>query len=293
MAAVMYCPDCRTNLDATPVGDPCPKCSGSRRSAVALPEAVPMRVEVLSPRVIAESNFDDGSKGAVVGSADFRSTTYRSSSGERHEFTGRPVRGESDVLQVCESLQEALRRRGVTMVGKFRAPTGPESGVDAEGDTAAGSVLRVRVIGVIDQQTMAELGREGRSSSEKDVLQLADEVRAAIKKKIDSYPASVRRGVTLALDAIRSPGHATAEVVEALRSGSCSEMLRSTGFDEIWLVGPTDHVYRLDNSLCRLRTDVSRRPATRETRAAESYGSLGVLSETWCTLSLSLGHASR
>jgi hypothetical protein len=207
-----------------------------------------MRMEVGSPRVIAESNFADGSKEAVVGSVDFRWMTYRASSGEcRHEFTGRPVRGESDVLQMCESLQEALRRRGVTMVDKFRAPTDPESGVDAEGHTVAGSLLRIQAVGVIDQQTMAELGREGRASSEKDAWQLADEVCTAVKKKIDSYPASLRSGVTLALDAIRSPGHATAEVVEALRSGPCMAILRSSGFHEIWLVGPTeDHAYLLD-----------------------------------------------
>jgi hypothetical protein len=248
MVVVMYCPDCQTNLDDTPVDDPCPKCGGSRRSAVALPGVAAARVEVPSPRLIAESNFPDGSKETVVGSAEFRSTTHSSSSGELgHEFTGRPVRGESDVLQVCESLQEALRRRGVTLVGTFRTPTGPEGGVDAKGDTADGSVLRVQVIGVIDQQTMAELGREGRASSDKDVMRLADEVCTAIRKKVASYPASVRGGVTLALDAIRSPGHATAGVVEALRSGPCMEILRESGFHEIWLVGPTaDHAYQLD-----------------------------------------------
>lgn len=56
---------------------------------------------------------------------------------------------------------------------------------------------------------MAQLGREGRASSEKDVSRLADETCAAIKK-IESYPASLRSEVTLAFDAIRSPGHATA-----------------------------------------------------------------------------------
>jgi len=248
MVVVTYCPDCQTNLDDTPVDDPCPNCGGSRRSAVALPEVVGARIEVPSPRLIAESNLPDGSKETVVGSADFRSTTHSSSSGELgHEFTGRPVRGESDVLQVCESLQEALRRRGVTLIGRFRTPTGPEVGVDAEGHTGDGSVLRVQVVGVIDQQTMAELAWEGRTSSNKDVLQLADEVCTAIRKKIDSYPASLRGGVTLVLDAIRSPGHATAGVVEALRSGPCMDILRESGFHETWLVGPTaDHAYHLD-----------------------------------------------
>jgi hypothetical protein len=32
-----------------------------------------------------------------------------------------------------------------------------------------------------------------------------------------------------------------------LRSGPCMEILRESGFHEIWLVGPTaDHAYQLD-----------------------------------------------
>ena len=240
MRGVMCCTDCRRDLDDTPVAEPCPECGGSRRSAAAAPGEARATVEVPSPRVTAESNFADGSKDTVVGSADVRSTTSRSSSGEpSHEFTGQPVRGESDVLQVCESLRGALKRRGITVVGKFRTPTGREGGIDAEGDAADGSVILVQVIGVIDQRTMAKLGREGRASSKRDFVELADEVCAAIEKKIGAYPRTQRSEVTLALDAIRSPGHAASEVVDALIGGPCTDIIRSSGFQAIWLVGPT------------------------------------------------------
>ncbi|WP_158713455.1 hypothetical protein [Streptomyces sp. NRRL F-525] len=35
----MTCPDCDTNLDETPVGQPCPSCGGDRRSATVYAEA--------------------------------------------------------------------------------------------------------------------------------------------------------------------------------------------------------------------------------------------------------------
>ncbi len=35
----MICPDCQQNLDDVPVGDPCPQCGGTRRSAVVQAQA--------------------------------------------------------------------------------------------------------------------------------------------------------------------------------------------------------------------------------------------------------------
>jgi len=32
---MMFCPDCSRNLDDVPVGDPCPQCGSTRRSAAA------------------------------------------------------------------------------------------------------------------------------------------------------------------------------------------------------------------------------------------------------------------
>jgi hypothetical protein len=248
MLVAMYCPDCQTDLTDTPVDDPCPKCRGVRRSAAPIPGAIKGTSHLPSTRVITESNFPDGGKEIVVGSVDFISTTHRSQSGELvHEFSGEPVRGERDVLQVCESLQEALRRRGVTIAGKFRTPPGREGGIDAEGHTVDGAVVRVQVTGVIDQATMAQLGRDGRTSSQQDVVRLANDICNAIVRKVASYPAFQRNEVLLALDAIRSPGHASSAVAEELRKRSCKEVLGSSGYQAVWLVGPkADLTYLLD-----------------------------------------------
>jgi len=196
--------------------------------------------EAGNPRVVTESNFPDGSKETAVGSVGFKSTTSTAPSGElSHELRGQPVRGESDVLQVCRSLQEALPRTGVEIVGGFHIPQGRETGIDAEGETTTGSVVRVQVVGVIAQETMAALGRDGQVSSRKNANELALDICNAIEKKSAAYPSTQREEVTLALDVIRSPGHVVPEVIMAVTSDPCVQILRSSGFDSIWLVGPT------------------------------------------------------
>jgi hypothetical protein len=108
--------------------------------------------------VVTESNLSDGSKETAVGSVGFKATTSKAPSGQlSHEVKGHPVQGEADVLQVCRSLQEALRRAGIEIVGTFDIPQGHETGIDAEGETTSGSIVRVQVVGVIDQETMAAL----------------------------------------------------------------------------------------------------------------------------------------
>jgi hypothetical protein len=195
--------------------------------------------EAHDPRVVTESNFPDSSKETAVGSVGFKSTTSISPSSElSHELRGQPVQGESDVLQVCRSLQEALHRTGVEIVGSFHIPEGRETGIDAEGKTTTGSVVRVQVVGVIDQETMAALGRDGRVSSQRNAEELANDICSAIKRKSKAYPDSQRAEVLLALDAIKSPAHVTPEVVMAVTREPCVQILRSSGFASIWLVGP-------------------------------------------------------
>jgi hypothetical protein len=143
------------------------------------------------------------------------------------------------------------RRHSVVEVSRLRAnsarPPGREGGIDAEGHTVDGAVIRVQVTGVIDQATMAQLGRDGRASSQQDVVQLADEISNAIRRKIASYPAIQQNEVVLALDAIRSPGHASSAVAQEVRKCLCKEVLGSSGFQAIWLVGPkADLTYLLD-----------------------------------------------
>jgi hypothetical protein len=196
--------------------------------------------EAHSLRVVTESNLSDGSKETSVGSVSFKVARSKAPSGQlSHEFKGNPVRGEADVLQVCRSLQEALSRARIEIVGAFHIPQGHETGIDAEGETTTGSIVRVQVVGVIDQETMAALGRDGQVSSQRTAEELAGDICSAIKRKSAAYPNSLRAEVVLALDAIRSPGHVDPEVIMAVTREPCVQILRSSGFASIWLVGPT------------------------------------------------------
>jgi hypothetical protein len=47
----MFCPDCDANLDAVPVGDPCPACRGTRRSAIVTPQTAAVSVTVPEPTI--------------------------------------------------------------------------------------------------------------------------------------------------------------------------------------------------------------------------------------------------
>jgi hypothetical protein len=146
------------------------------------------------------------------------------------------------VLHVCEVLRDALHHEGVEIPRKFRRHSGPEAGIDAIGQTAEGSEVRVQVTGVVDQSTMADLGREEQAATRKDTGQLAADILAAVVKKAKS----TSEGIILALDAIRSPAHATGEIVKALSVDRFAETLRQSGFEQIWLVGSAaDRAYRL------------------------------------------------
>lgn len=53
---VMFCPDCRTNLDNIEVDLPCPGCGGSRRSAVAMPATIELKATLPEPTVRVTRN---------------------------------------------------------------------------------------------------------------------------------------------------------------------------------------------------------------------------------------------
>jgi len=143
------------------------------------------------------------------------------------------------VLQVCESLMEAMKATGVEFDGKFREPAGREDGVDACAQLAGGGVVEVQVVGVRDQTLSRMLGAKGTASSTKAADEMADDICDRVVKKRDSYPSAVRQGRVLAVDAIRSPGHTTPAVLKALQQPARAEVLRSSGFEAVWIVGPT------------------------------------------------------
>lgn len=198
--------------------------------------------------VVAESNYPDGTREVVTGSHSHRSTSRVGSDGAMsHQFEGRPARNEEDVLQACESLMEALRSRGLTFNGKFRIPDGQETGIDATATTFDGEVINVQVVGVRQQDLLAQLGRTGAASSAATPDELADDVCSKVKAKRDVCPPNDRPGVVLLIDAIRSPGHTFPAVIDSLRASPRVDILQTTGYRAVWLAGPTTSLtQRLD-----------------------------------------------
>lgn len=47
----MFCMDCNADLDVVAVGDPCPTCGGTRRSAIVTPQTAAVRVTVSEPTI--------------------------------------------------------------------------------------------------------------------------------------------------------------------------------------------------------------------------------------------------
>ena len=83
---------------------------------------------------------------------------------------------------------------------------------------------------------MEELGRSDSAESKKSTADLGDDICSAIKGKL-GYAPPLRAGLILAVDAIRTPAHATPPVADWVRA-NCASLLGESGFHAIWLVGP-------------------------------------------------------
>ena len=209
-----------------------------KRDATTNPATIALEVSIPTPRLIFGSNRPDGSRETTVRGQDFESLEVVAPSGEATQrYEGERTEGESDVLQVCRNLRGALRRNGVDVLGGFKKPD-EDQAVDCEGTSADGDRIEVQVTGVIPSETMKALGTEGRASSQKDKYQLATEVCHAVRSKVESRKPADPSQIILALDAIRSPGHAKRRIVEVLE-GESYNIIRSSGFAAVWLVGPT------------------------------------------------------
>jgi hypothetical protein len=73
----MTCPDCGADLDAVPVGDPCPICGSTRRNATVMPPTVAAVATVWSGGHTEFSVDDDPAKPALpLGRAAERSVSH-------------------------------------------------------------------------------------------------------------------------------------------------------------------------------------------------------------------------
>ena len=62
-------------------------------------------------------------------------------------------------------------------------------------------------------------------------------IKESIDLKLKKIPEVSRKGLTLVLDATVLPQLCMSDAVECFRT-KYADVLRATGFDEIWLVGP-------------------------------------------------------
>ena len=90
----------------------------------------------------------------------------------------------------------------------------------------------------------SELAREGGREERLSSADVAAELLASVEAKRVQYPDDQRAGLTLVLDAVRSPAAVMASVVEAARQ---LEGFGQAGFASVWVVGPLERTaFRLD-----------------------------------------------
>lgn len=98
----------------------------------------------------------------------------------------------------------------------------------------------------VSQSIWRTLSQNQFVSERSDIQDILSALCDAIQMKSAHYPADVKAGMILALDATRVPHFALNDVVEQVRArlGSCIE---DYGFRSVWLVGPDPRsTWRLD-----------------------------------------------
>jgi hypothetical protein len=121
---------------------------------------------------------------------------------------------------------------------------------DCEAESAArpgGGLLRIQVVRAIADPVVWRTLSEARTlAASHTAEQVADWMADSVKRKRDQIPPRQRGELVLALDAIRLPVCAFDSVVSSVRERH-GAFLESTGFQSVWVVGPTEELTkRLD-----------------------------------------------
>jgi hypothetical protein len=201
------------------------------------PATVELRVSIPNPFVVTESNFPDGSQSINVGSVGFQATSETGDDGHRQAFEGDRPQGEDDVLQVCRTLRAVLNANGGTW-GRFEEPRGRVDDVDATSTDIAGNVLDVQVTRADQHMWGVAAANDGIGELDRDAVTMANGIRDAIDRKARGHAVAQRAKLVLALDTLRSPGHAHPNVAAAFIAAH-GTWARDLGYRAIWLVGPT------------------------------------------------------
>jgi predicted nucleic-acid-binding Zn-ribbon protein len=154
----------------------------------------------------------------------------------------KPRHGEVGTQEVCEKLIQRLNKEGRNWTD-CRCTNTQDDDVDCRG-SEGDKVLEIQVTRVVPgQHFWKDVSLAGSSEVNLNVEQAAEQLRMAIEKK----SVVARKSLTLAIDAIETPGHVVELVVSKFRQLH-GAWAKEQGFDEIWVVGPADLTYRLDTA---------------------------------------------
>jgi len=163
-----------------------------------------------------------------------------------HSITGPSPRGEEGSLDVCSLLVERLNKEGSTWGRPFR-PDGADRGVDCVAEDHE-KKLHIQVTRIPSRSIWRKLAMLGSVGSQITVGEAAQDLFNAIQNK-QSIPPHDRPAITLAIDSMDNPGHATPQVVKSFRR-RYAHYVDSLGFSSVWVVGPVAaYVLRLDKGV--------------------------------------------
>jgi hypothetical protein len=193
---------------------------------------------------VSESAFVDGSgpgTDATIridrGGSDPRRAAVELHGGTVAEYiAGKASNDNQSELRVADLLVCHLNGLGANWrdLQLLQASAYDERGVDCAAYGDAGKELLIQVTRV-DQSAWRPLHRSPSISREQTISSLVETIRSAI----DHKKTRAASDIVLALDATDSPGSALREVTESFRRLH-GEWALTTGFSQIWLVGPVN-----------------------------------------------------
>lgn len=157
--------------------------------------------------------------------------------------TGPSPRNEEGAIEICARLVRFLNASGAD----WSEPREGAQDIDGCSTNSGGDTLEMQVVRAsTNRKLWQEVNEAGSATLDYVAATLADELIAAIRKKIGKYPSAQRKYLVLVLDAARTPSHTFQQVHDAFQAKHHEEC-RESGFANVWCVGPHDAlVVRLD-----------------------------------------------
>jgi hypothetical protein len=216
-------------------GSICPRCT-PRPKTLLIAESETLKVTdyarligVRDGKAIAYRETPDNGRTANADAHDGGTVSF--------SLDGSPPQNEEDSLRACGVLVRRLNQRGGTWSDPVKGTTDDVDGESHDVSQPKGRLKMQVVRADIDDATWHRLAVQG-TITESDVhtATLADRIAAAVQKKA-ALPATTKAGLTLVLDATRLPGLAFDDVA-GVAQAKFAELLQTTGFQAVWLVGP-------------------------------------------------------